>query len=146
MCVCVCVCVNKELVRINGRIRRCSRRLEAPIRVLDIGVARLAVAMGNNGQTIWPSTLEHKGLTWRDSLNESQALSQGFSLAGVELRNLHFYNLLGSSSRVSLHQVVSKSYFEESSTGAITQAGHEYHPCIVKNGILATIQNRVSSS
>ena len=78
VCVCVCVCMNKELVRINGRIRRCSRRLEAPIRVLDIGVARLAVAMGNNGQTICPSTLEHKGLTWRDSLNESRALSQGF--------------------------------------------------------------------
>ena len=52
MCVCMYVCVNKELVRINGRIRRCSKRLEAPIRVLDIGVARLAVAMGNNGQTI----------------------------------------------------------------------------------------------
>ena len=50
--VCVCVCVNQELVRINGRIRRCSRRLEAPIRLLDTGVTRLAVAMGNNGQTI----------------------------------------------------------------------------------------------
>ena len=65
---------------------------------------------------------------------------------GIAQSRTQLKRLSGSSSRVSLHQVVSKSYFEESSTGAITQAGNEYHLCTVKNCILATIQNRVSST
>lgn len=52
ICIYVYVCVNKnsELVMLTSRVRRCSRGLETPIKLLDRGVAMLAVAMGYNGR------------------------------------------------------------------------------------------------
>ena len=45
----MCVNKNSELALVTSRMRRCSRGLETPIKLLDRGVATLAVAMGYNG-------------------------------------------------------------------------------------------------